>query len=450
MLTVDKKQTSLLKPDLTGSYQSIVSGEGVYLFDEHGNRYIDGCSGAINNNIGHGIPEIAEEAFDQIKRVSFVYRSQFTNPWTEALANRVTEKSNSLDWAFFVNSGSEAIEAAIRLSIQYWVDRGMPQKQKILSRKVSYHGSTFGALSVSGHYGRRRPFLNKLSDEPVVEPPYCYRCPFNQEPSSCNLECANSLESTIKQMGEENIAAFVIEPIIGASGGAIVPEDGYLQRVKSICEKYNVLLILDEVMTGFGRTGRWFAHEHWDTEPDIAVIGKGISAGYTSIAAVLCTSKITGTIKERSGKLNIFGHTYSGNPLSCATSLAVINYLEKYLLVNRVRDYEPLLQEHMNELYERFTFIGDIRGKGFVWGIEFVKDRTVGKDPFPDDVANKIVEIAHSKGLMVYPTKSMINSEVGDGLIVSPPFVISKEEIEELFFLLNETLQDFERYHLGG
>ena len=297
-------------------------GKGVYLYDLEGKKYLDACSGAVTANIGHGVAEIIEAIRKQADKVSFVYRSQFTSEPAEKLAQKIANLAEGdLNWSFFVNSGSEATETAMKIAIQHWQEKGIGSKYKILSRWVSYHGITLGALSMSGHKNRRERFVPLLEDFPTVHPPYCYRCPFNKTIKNCGYLCAHELETTIKRIGAEHIAAFIAEPVIGAAGAAITPPPEYFNIIKEICDRNNILLIADEVMTGFGRTGTMFAFEQWGIVPDIVALGKGMGAGYTPIAATLVSDHVMEPILQGS-KVVMSGHTLSANPQSCATSLS--------------------------------------------------------------------------------------------------------------------------------
>src|SRR5680860_1194314 len=317
----------LIQPLLDGLYPTVIRGEGVFLFDSTGKRYLDGCSGAVTAGLGHGLSEIVEAMTEQAQRVAFSYRLQFRNEPADRLAELLEELApGDIRWTFFVNSGSEATETAQKMASQYWTESGRPRKNLVLSRHLSYHGITLGALSMSGHVGRRRLFEPLLSHNAVVVPPHCYRCPLDKTYPTCDLACANSLEHHIMRLGPNRVAAFMAEPVIGAAGGAIVPPPGYFKRIREICDRHAVLFIADEVMTAMGRTGRMFGMEHWDVEPDLVALGKGMSAGYTPLAATLMADRLVQTIRKGSGVI-MSGHTYSGNPLSCAVGLAVVRYV---------------------------------------------------------------------------------------------------------------------------
>lgn len=424
------KKSKLLKPILNNDYEKVAYGKGVFLYTETGKEFLDGCSGAIVANIGHGVEEITETACEQMQNISFVYRTQFTSQSAEMLAEKLIEKTPGMDYVFYVNSGSEATEVACRLAIQHWQEKGKPFKQKILSRKISYHGTTFGALSISGHFQRRIRFNVLLNDTPSVVPPYCFKCPYSLTPEICGLKCAYDLEQKIKEYGSDSIAAFIAEPIIGASGAMITPPDGYYQIIREICDKYDILFITDEVMTGLGRTGEWLAIDHWDVTPDIIVLGKGMSAGYTPIAAILASEKVIAPLEDGSG-VNVYGHTYSGNPLSTAISLGVINYMEKNNVIDNVKSVTPYFEKRLNQLQKKFPIIVDIRGKGLLKGLEL--DYTNHPDCKRENLSDVLVAEAYKVGLIIYPSSGINNSMEGEAIIVAPPLTITENELSILF-----------------
>ncbi|WP_088071477.1 aspartate aminotransferase family protein [Gottfriedia luciferensis] len=430
----------LIKPLLAQHYPMISHGKGVYLFDKEGKKYIDGSSGAITVGIGHGVEEIINVMTEQAKRVSFVYRSQFTSEPAEKLAKKISEiTQGDLNWTFFVNSGTEATETAMKLAIQHYQEKGIKGKNKILSRWMSYHGITIGALSMSGHPLRRQRFVPILEDYPTISPPYCYRCPFNLEHPSCDLACASELETAIERIGSENIAAFIAEPIIGAAGGAIVPSKGYYQRIKDICTKNDILFIADEVMTGLGRTGRMFAMEHWGVQPDIVTLGKGMTSGYTPMAATIASDRVIEPIMKGS-RLVMSGHTFSANPLSAAVSLAVIEYVEKHNLVQAAEEKGNYLINKLKEIKEEFPIIGDVRGKGLLIGIEFINNIK----------SSAFIQKATNKGLLLYPAVAGKNGKDDSAFMIAPPLTISYEELDELLHILKNSLKELEmeRSHL--
>lgn len=443
------KPSYLIKPALDDSYPEIDYGKGVYLYDKEGKQYLDAASGAVTANIGHGVEEIIQAMHEQSKKVSFVYRSQFTSEAAEKLAQKLADTMpGDLNWSFFVNSGSEATETALKIAIQYWQEKGMKSKTKILSRWVSYHGITLGALSMSGHPGRRARFVPLLEEFPVISPPYCYRCPYQSSAPECGHLCANELETAIKRIGADHIAAFIAEPVIGAAGGAISPPAGYYKTIKKICEAHNILFIADEVMTGFGRTGTMLACEQWGIIPDIVALGKGMGAGYAPIAATLVSDRVIEPIRHGS-KIIMSGHTLSANPQSCAAALAVIEYLEKKEILKEVESKATYLRNKLDRLKTQFPFIGEIRGKGLLLGIEFVQCLEK-KTPFERKVklTETLVKIGREKGILIYPAGAGLDGMSGDAVIISPPLTITKRELDELAARLQTTLA--EAYKLLG
>ncbi|MCG1021057.1 aspartate aminotransferase family protein [Sutcliffiella horikoshii] len=438
-------QSYLIKPLLDKEYPVISHGNGVYLYDVNGKKYLDGSSGAVTASIGHHVQAVIDAMADQASKVSFVYRSQFSSVPAENLANKLMKIApGDINWSFFVNSGTEAVETAMKISIQYWQEVGKPDKNQIISRWKSYHGITIGALSLSGHAERRKRFEALLEKSPVVEPPYCYRCPFNLEYPGCGLKCAEDLERAILEIGAEQVAAFVAEPIIGAAAGAISPPDGYYQRIAEICKKYDIHFIADEVMTGIGRTGKMFAVEHWGVPPDIICIGKGMSAGYSPIAATMVSDSIIGSILKGS-KVIMSGHTYSANPQSSAVALAVLEYIEEQDLVKNSAHIGNYLMGKLLKLKSAFPFIGDVRGKGLLLGLEMVEDHST-KYPFVQEkaVTTRLVELAQKKGLLIYPASAGIEGIGGDAVIIAPPLSICKEEVDELISILERALKDLQ------
>ncbi|MGP4079687.1 aspartate aminotransferase family protein [Pseudalkalibacillus sp. R45] len=437
------KESHLIKPLLGASYPEVAYGKGIYLYDTEGNRYLDGASGAVTANIGHGVVEIIESMKEQAEKISFVYRSQFTNRPAEELADKLAQMApGDLDYTFFVNSGSEATETALKIAVQYWQEKGRKEKDRVISRWTSYHGITLGALSMSGHVMRRNRFASLLADYPVVSPPYCFQCPFYDTFPTCGMKCANELETAIQRIGPDKVAAFIFEPIIGAAGGAIVPPEPYFDRVKEICDHYEVLLIADEVMTGFGRTGKNFGMEHWGVMPDIMALGKGLSGGYTPIGATMASKHIIKTI-ETGSRVIMSGHTLSGNPQSAAVALAVLDYIERHQITEHVAELEPYVEKELTQLALRYPLIGDVRGKGMMWGLEFISNPDT-KECFPIHtfVTERVIKKCFEKGLIVYPAVGGINGTAGDAIIVAPPLTISKEELKFLLSTLEEAIAE--------
>ncbi|WP_226675165.1 aspartate aminotransferase family protein [Rossellomorea aquimaris] len=421
----------LIKPLIGEHYPTIDYGKGVYLYDTEGREYVDACSGAVTANLGHGMEDILQSIVNQGNKVAFVYRSQFSNQPAEDLAAFLNDKTG-YPWTFFVNSGSEAVETAIKIAIQHWQEQGKPMKRKILSRWLSYHGITFGALSASGHPARRERFESFLGYWPTIEPPYCAQCPFGKTHPSCGLACASQLDTMIARIGSDNVAAFIAEPIIGAAGGAITPPRGYYQRIKEICDKHDVLFISDEVMTGCGRTGSFLALSQWGVEADIVAIGKGLSAGYAPIAATLISEKIMEPILHGS-KVIMSGHTFSGNPLSATAALAVLKLIDSENIIEGVEQKGTYLRNLLERYKSEFSFIQDIRGRGLMLGIEFTERG--------GEFTSFIVQSGVNNGILLYPAAAGIDGRKGSAIMVAPPLNSTKREIEEMAKRLRNTFQ---------
>lgn len=443
--------------NLKKNYPTVASASGVRITDSDGRTYLDACSGAVVANIGHGVAEINEAINTQLKKGAFAHTTQFVSEAGLELAKKVLDLTppefRSGARAYFMSGGSEAVETAIKMARSYFVHKGENQRTICFSRWQSYHGSTFGALSATGHPARRKPYLPLLRAASHVSAEYRYRCRcgFGPGPCSsdgCSLAAAEELEAAIVSAGPENVMAFIAEPIVGATLGAAVPGLAYFPRIREICDKYGVLFIADEVMTGLGRTGTTFGMNHFGVEPDIIALGKGMAAGYQPLAAVLASGKVVKAFEDSNG---IFEHgfTYSAHPVSCAAGLAVIEYVRKHNLIERVAERESALFKRAEKLLET-GIIGDIRGKGFMMGLEFVKNLET-KEPFPVDIriSQLVAQEAMKHGLLVYPGSGFLDGELGDHIMVAPPFTTSDEELDEMFELLGETLNKVAQ-HVGG
>lgn len=440
------RKTHVINPDLHIKLPFISHGKGIYLYDKWGKEYIDGSSGAVTANIGHAVDEVVEAMYEQAKKVSFAFRSHFNSDATEELAYRLTRWTpSSLNWCFFVNSGSEATEMAQKIAIQYWQERGHHKKNRIISRWMSYHGNTIGSLSMSGHVLRRKRFTQVLADYPIIQTPYFYRYGEGISIEEYGLKSADELELAIQRLGEENIAAFIAEPISGASGGAIVPPPTYFKRIKEICDEYNILLIVDEVMTGMGRTGKNFGIDHWGVVPDLMALGKGMSAGYTPMAATIVSDEIIDVFSKGSGELNS-GHTYSANPQSAATALAVVKYLDEHNIVENSSIQGAYLRSKLEPLKEQFEIVGDVRGLGLLNGIEFIKNQAT-KETFPlsTGITKRIIDKAFDNGLIVYPAVGGIEGRAGDAILVAPPLIVTEKEIDKIVMKLFATIEEVQK-----
>jgi len=424
--------------NLKRRYPKITSGRGVYLFDESGKRYLDGSSGAMVASIGHGVEEVAESVSEQIRRVAYVNGIIFTNSAAEELASELREiLPGSLKHSYFLCSGSEAIEASVKLARQFFFERGMGSKWKVISRVPSYHGNTLTALSLSGREHYRATYGPLLTNFPRIPAPDLYRHP------GCEACTGEALEKEILRQGPETVAAFLAEPVIGSSLGAMVPPADYYKEVSEICRKHDVLFIADEVLAGMGRTGAWFSFEHFRIVPDILVTGKGISGGAAPLSALVATEEIVDQLAKGSGYFN-HAQTYSHTPVISAAGLATLRYLKKHDLVERARRMQGPFFEELARL-RRFPAVGDVRGIGLLAGIEFVKDRA-SKEPFPraSRFAERLAERALENGLIVWPNVGHVDGESGDIVMIAPPLIISREEISELASLLERSLEELE------
>ena len=420
---------------------TVAHAKGLYLWDTDGKRYLDGCSGAFAANLGHGDEHVIRRAKEQLDKVAFAYRTQFENEPANQLANLLAALSPpELNRVFLVNSGSEAVETAIKLARQYWWSLGQGGKHFIIARRPSYHGATLGALSCSDYAPLNIPFRPMLLPFQKVAAPYCYHCPLEKEYPSCNLACAYELERLIQVIDPGNVAAFIAEPIGGASTGAAVPPDEYFPIVERICNENNILLIIDDVLTGCGRTGRFYGFQHWDVVPDIVALSKGLSGGYTPIGAVVASDDIVRPVIDSGGFQH--GHTYAGNPLSAAIAAEVVRQtVDRGLIVNAA-ETGVYLHQCLRELKARYDIIGDVRGRGLLAGIEFVCDRR-NREPFPSHwfVALAATEIARNHGLIIYPRRS-VSGLTGDHVLIAPPLTIDRSGVDELIDLFDATLSD--------
>lgn len=433
--------SALLKQSVGKTYPLVTHGKGVFLYDENGRDFLDGSSGAMTASIGHGAEEIALVMKDQAARVAFTYRTQFTNAPAEDLARKLTALApGDLNWAFFVNSGSEASEFAIRATIGHWREKGRPEKSKILGRHMSYHGMTMGALSLSGHAARRPDYGSLLHPFSVAPPAYAYRFALPGETEAeYALRSATEFEQAIVDEGVDGVAAIIVEPIVGAAGGVLVPPSGYLKHLREICDRHEVLLIVDEVITGIGRTGDWFASEYEDVVPDLLLFGKGVSGGYSPVAGVLMRDHLIQTIGEGSNT-SPFGHTYSNNPLGSAVCLAVLNLLERDKVLENVKIRGEQLKRGLHALAERFGFIADVRGRGLLWGFEFVTDIETRQAPAPElNISGMFVDECFTQGLIVYPAGI---APLNNAVIISPPLTITETELEILLDRLTAALKN--------
>ncbi|MCA8879820.1 MAG: aspartate aminotransferase family protein [Rhodobacteraceae bacterium] len=409
-------------------------GDGCYLIDADGKRYLDGSGGAAVSCLGHGDRTVIDAIKAQAERIAFAHTGFFTSEPAEALADLLAANApGKLDRVYFVSGGSEATEAAIKLARQYWYERMEPQRARLIARKQSYHGNTIGALSAGGNEWRRLQFGPLLLDVSHIDPCYEYRYRRPDESAEAyGLRAANALEDEILRLGPETVMAFVAEPVVGATAGALAPPPGYFRRIREVCDAHGVLLILDEVMCGMGRTGTLFACEQDGVAPDIVCIAKGLGAGYQPIGAMLCTADIYDAIDRGSGFFQ-HGHTYNGHPVATAAGLAVLTAILERGLLERVQVQGQTLERRLISRFGEHAHVGDIRGRGLFRGVELVADRA-SKMPFDPGlgIAAKIKKAAFEAGLICYPMSGTIDGRTGDHILLAPPFIISDDEIEEL------------------
>ncbi|MGD2145357.1 MAG: aspartate aminotransferase family protein [Anaerolineae bacterium] len=416
-------------------------GDGVYLYDTEGRRYLDASGGSIVVNLGHGVHDVAAALAEQATQVAYAHPTMFTSRPAEAYAAALAEVVPLPEARFFfLSSGSEAVETAIKLARQVQVERGEAGRHLIISRRQSYHGTTLGALAVTGKPKMRYPFRPMLPEMPQIPPPYCYRCPNGLTHPGCHLHCADALEEDIRRAGPDNVAAFIAEPVSGATLGAVVPPDGYWQRISEICSRHGVLLIADEVMTGFGRTGRWFAVQHWGVVPDIVAMSKGSAGGYCPLSITAVSRALVDEIVGGSGDF-AHGGTFSHHPVSTAAGLAALRYLQEHDLVEEAARKGRLLEEKLRDALADLPSVGDVRGIGLMWGVEFVVDQET-KEPFPVEshFARHVADAAFERGLVVYPGSGCVDGVAGDHLTLGPPFVITADQMEEMVVLLRQAV----------
>lgn len=420
-----------------------VAGEGCYLIDSNGKRYLDGSGGAAVSCLGHGDREVTEAVKAQIDRLAFAHTGFFTSEPAEALADLLIEHApGDLDRVYFVSGGSEAAEAAIKLARQYHIERGEPQRSHLIARKQSYHGNTLGALAAGGNEWRRAQFAPLLINVRHIAPCYEYRLRAEDESAAAYAQrAADELEAEILRLGPDTVMAFMAEPVVGATMGAVPAVEGYYRRIREICDQYGVLLILDEVMCGMGRTGHLFACEADGIAPDILCIAKGLGAGYQPIGAMLCTDMIYDTISAGTGFFQ-HGHTYLGHPVATAAGLAVVSAILERGLVPRVNQMGAKLDTALHAAFGQHPHIGDIRGRGLFRGIEIVEDRETKRSFDPARrIAPTIKKAAFEAGLICYPMQGTIDGQHGDHVLLAPPFIIEDAQIDELVTKLSSAVE---------
>ncbi len=412
--------------------------DGCRMWDTDGREYIDACSGAISVNLGHNHPAVKAAIAAQMERVCFSYRTQFESQAAVDLANKLVSLTDGrLDKVYFVGSGSESVESAMKLALQYFYVRGEHSRHRFVSLRPSYHGSTLGALSVTAYQPLEQPFA-AFTPESVHIPAPCYYRRTEADDAAHDSALLAAAEAAIAAFGEQRIAAVVIEPVGGASTGARELSPGYLKGLRALCDRTGALLIMDEVLTGVGRTGDWFAWQHSGVAPDIMTLAKGLGAGYYPVGAMLARHEITQPVMASGGFMH--GHTYAGNPLACATALAVIQAIESEGIIDRVRSQGAALKQSLQALADEFSFVGDVRGRGLLLALEFVQDKAT-KEPFPasENVYALITRLAKAEGLLVYPRRCL-DGVAGDHVLITPPLILDDETRREIVQKLKSTL----------
>lgn len=436
--------TSLFSRNLRKQYPIAVRGEGCWITAADRRRYLDASGQAAVVSIGHGVAEIGRAMAEQSGKIAFAHTTQFHSEPAEKLAARILgiapRNFQNGGRVYFTCGGSEATETAIKLARQYFLESGQAPRYRVVSRKQSYHGSTLGAMSVSGNVGRRAPYAPMIPEWGHVAPCFCYHCPFEKTYPECNLACADDLDTFLRNNEAARVAAFLFEPVVGATLGAAPAVDGYTARIVEICRKHGILLIADEVMTGMGRTGKPFASAHWRLEPDIILTGKGIASGYAPLGAVLVAPHIVEAFEKGSAAF-MHGFTYQAHPVATAAGNAVFDYLEAHKLFERVGPAGDTLRRSLAKI-EGHAHVGQVRGLGLLQGVEIVKNKAT-REPFPKEagIAEKIGQAALGKNVLVYPGQGTVDGTRGDHILLAPPFIIKAEECERIADALEYALE---------
>ena len=440
----DAKQSFVFHRHSKASYPVAVAGDGPYVIDSEGKRYLDASGGAAVSCLGHSRKDVVEAIKAQLDTLPYAHTSFFTNEPSEELARTLIEKApGNLSKVYFLSGGSEANETALKVARQYVVEKGEPERRFFIARNQSYHGNTLGALAVGGNPGRRALFQPLLIDTTHIDPCYAYRNQREDESAEdYGRRAADELEAAVLRLGAENVIGFVAETVVGATLGAVPPAPGYFKRIREICDKYGILLLLDEVMCGMGRTGTLYACEQDGIAPDILTCAKGLGAGYQPIGACLVSDVIFDTIREGSGFFH-HGFTYIGHPTACAGGLAVQRAIEKDGLLEKVSANGPVLRSKLDAAFGQRPYVGDIRGRGYFLGLELVADRE-SKAPFDPALKlnARIKAKAMERGLMCYPNGGTVDGARGDHVLLAPPFIWEEEQMDELVEKLSGAIED--------
>ncbi|MGX0902669.1 adenosylmethionine-8-amino-7-oxononanoate aminotransferase [Roseovarius sp. MBR-79] len=420
----------------------LARAEGVYIDAVDGRRWLDGSSGAMVCNIGHSNPAVLEAMRAQMEVATFGYRLHFETEPAEALAERLAGIApEGLGRVFFVSGGSEAVESALKLARSHALAMGEAQRWKVISRFPSYHGCTLGALSVTGYAPMTAPYAPMMAAMPKIPAPRAWLDGLPLDDPATGEHYADMLEAQILREGPETVLAFIVEPIGGASTGALMPPAGYMRRIREICDRHGVLLIHDEVISGGGRTGRWFSGDHWGVVPDMITISKGFGAGYMPLGALIARDSIVEAVLDHGSYPH--GFTYAGNPLACAAGLAVIDEIERQGMMANAMAMGDLLRSRLEALMQRYEIVGDVRGMGLLQAFELVADRET-RAPLPKhlDAHDRLVEAAYDEGLIIYSRRSRGGHE-GDHFLVAPPMIVTPAQVDEIMEKLTRALDRF-------
>ncbi len=443
---------SMIPRSYKTALRKAVRGEGMYLFDEEGKAYIDGCCGALLSSVGHGNKEIADAIYKQLTTLEFAHPSRWYNDATMEASKEVASITpDGLNYVWLVSGGSEAIESALKLARQYFVERDGEGSSKyvMIARWNSYHGSTIGTMGLAGSMARRRTFFPLYQDHPKIASHYCYRCPYGLSYPSCDLRCAHALEHEIRRIGQQYVAAFVAEPIVGSTVGALHPPKEYWPIVRDICSRYDVLLIADEIMTGIGRTGKNFCLNHWNVTPDMICSAKALSGGYSPVGALIAKDEIVESLKKGSGAFQ-HGHTYNANPVTAAAVTATLRLIKREKLVENAALQGERFCKKLETLYQ-IPIVGEVRGMGLMRGIEIVANQST-KEAFSASVnaAGVVTGECFKEGLVIYPGRGQIDGIEGDQFLVAPPLTVTESEIDEIFMRLERGLRSASDKLLSG
>jgi adenosylmethionine-8-amino-7-oxononanoate aminotransferase len=434
--------THVLYRHLAREYPLVVRGEGCWLVDAQGRRYLDGCGGAYVASLGHGVAEVVDAVAEQVRRVAFVSGISFTNEAVEALAAELAPlATGDLDRFYFLSSGSDAVEAALKLARQYQVERGEPGRTEIIALEPGFHGNTMLALAAGARAHYQKYFKPWLVPVTRIPAPYAYRCPCRGEDDACPRCSGRALEAAILQLGPGRVAAFIAEPVGGSSTGAAVPREAYWRTIREICDRHGVVWIADEVLVGAGRTGTWSALEPYGAVPDIQVMGKALTGGYAPLAMVAVPRRIADVLAAGSGAF-LHAQTFSHTPMICAAGLAAVRYLKRHDLVRRCAALGRVLHAKLEAL-RGLPHVGDVRGRGLLAGIEFVADPAT-RAPFPraERFAERFTAAAQRAGLMVWPNTGQAGGTDGDLVVLAPPYIITEAEIDDLVARFQRALTD--------